>query len=64
MHRSLENLKKSGTISGDDFEKAKKELNQMDNAQLDKLTNKAIGIMKENPDAEKLSIKEMEKKIK
>jgi ribosome recycling factor len=47
--QSLEMLKKNGSISEEDYQKAKKELGTMNDKQVDSLTMKAKETIKKNP---------------
>jgi phage-related minor tail protein len=47
---SMEKLRKGGQISEADYQKAKKELEAMNDSQVDGIRNKAIGIIEKNPE--------------
>lgn len=47
---SMEQLRKNGQISEADYLKAKKELEAMNDAQIDGIRNKAVGIIEKNPE--------------
>lgn len=49
--KSLDMLKKSGSISEEDYQKAKKELGTMNDKQVDAITLKAKDTIKKNPSA-------------
>lgn len=71
IFEGLEQLKKMGKISEADYEKAKKELAGMSDAQVGALTDTAIGMVKKNPDkatellkkGDKLDAKAVQKQI-
>jgi phage-related minor tail protein len=47
---SMEQLRKGGQISEADYQKAKKELEAMNDSQIDGIKNKAVGIIEKNPE--------------
>ena len=46
---SLDQLRKAGQISEEDYQKAKKQLEGMSDSQVKGIQDKAVGIIKENP---------------
>ena len=68
--QGLEMLKKEGKISNDDYIKAQKELAGMSDAAIDGMKDKAIAVIRKDPDkavdlykAPKVDLKEVEKQV-
>lgn len=63
IYKSLEIMKKEGKISETDYLKSKKELKEMDQAQIEGLNQKAVGIVKKDPDKAKKIYKDMQQEF-
>jgi hypothetical protein len=70
VQKSLENLKNSGKISAADYEVAQKELSTMSDSQLNTIKEKAVGLIRNDPDkaleiakAPKIDLEEAHKQL-
>ena len=69
--KGLDHLKSEGKISQADYDKAKSELSGMSDSSVDELKDKAVGIVRNNPDkalelvkAPKVNPEEVQKQLK